>query len=100
MCLLELFYIPNYPGYIQKLNWALFPFYWLPVFFLVYASWYPFIDAWRYMIADDVVFCEDNKILNEDFVEQLQSFRKKLILLPIVFTLIVNTVNQLALQLS
>lgn len=84
-------------GYFDKWNWLLFPAYWPISAVLIYFSWELFLNAWRSLAENRVLYrankpLRDGSIL-EPFLSRLSIFRVYLIALSVIVGLVLTTID-------
>ena len=75
-------------GFLTKLNWSLYPIFFILAGFLVYASWSLYLDAWQSLPKNSVLYRSGKIELNDSsltpLIWRLNSYRKYLIVISIL----------------
>lgn len=84
----------TYRGYLEKLNWLLYPLFWTLIAVPVHFTWHPFFHAWEDIKISGVLHISNEKKISEksfsDFEQRLQRFRKYLFTVALIMSLLVN----------
>lgn len=85
----------EYAGYGRQFNWSLYPLFWPVIFLLLYASWEPFIRAWRDMVDTGVVTVNGiGKEESKNYLENhLLQKRNLCLFASLIFAVIINFID-------
>jgi hypothetical protein len=90
---------PKAPGYLQKLNWAVFPFYWPIVAIFVHFSWSFYEDAWRTLHKHGVLFkgSRENPVDTgdalRDLIPTMRKSRRWIAMVSLIAGIIVSAID-------
>jgi hypothetical protein len=84
-------------GYMRKLNWSLYPIFFIIVGLLVHASWSLYLQAWRSLPANGVLYRNGNKETDESaldrFLDHIRGKRFPLVIASVAFGLILTALD-------
>ena len=85
------------PGYLEKLNWSLFPVFFIIMGFLVHSSWHFYLEAWKSLPIHKVLYRgkyqENGSAIIVALLSRLTYYRTNLIILSIVLGLTITIID-------
>jgi len=84
-------------GFLEKLNWSLYPIFFVAVGLLVYQSWALFIKAWSNIHSHSLLYSKD-KVVSDDsaiapLIYKFESSRKYLLMFSLVVGLSISALD-------
>jgi hypothetical protein len=84
-------------GFIQKLNWSLYPFFFLMLAIIVHSIWSLYLSAWRSLPKNHVIYQKEERVTDDGFLDNflshIQNKRKYLVFLSIFLGLLLTAID-------
>ena len=84
-------------GYLAKLNWSLFPIFFIIVGFLIHSSWHLFISAWKSIHDHSVIYSNDGAEATASMlaplIHKIESKRKYILIISVILGLLITSID-------